>query len=82
MISGDWIAIAALVVSICVASFGYMREPPLVPYSRIKDLQAELDQLRGRNSFLETQVALLRSEAEWWRNQFRELRDRKDGVGT
>lgn len=77
-----WIATAALGLSLLVAIFGYLRKRPLVPAWTVAELRdnhreciERCEELERRVGVLENQNGMLRSELEWWRDQYRKSKE-------
>lgn len=72
METAEWLSLGALLVSIAVGVFGYLRNPPLVPAGaqaelrrRIEDISKECEELRQHTARCELQLAQLREDNLW-----------------
>jgi len=89
--SGDWIGVAALLVSALTALYGFFVRYPMTSASRVEELREKLKdlqlmnesfrdtnrQLSARIAQLEQQVTNLRADAEYWQTEFRKLRQQR-----
>lgn len=73
---------AALLVTIVIAFLGYMRNPPFIRASRVKDMRDQLEELMKHAERCDRQLLEMRDENQWLLQRLRRLEDRMDRKDT
>jgi hypothetical protein len=80
----NWIAFAALGVSVLVGVLGVFVKRPFVAATIADELRAEIFELRGRIDLadklvaeLKMQLSIVMTDREWWRYEYQKLRDQE-----
>lgn len=81
----NWIAIAALAVSVLVLFIGIFTKRPFVATTVADELRDEIEDLRKKVSNLNTEVvsltaqlAMVIRDRNWWQDEYRKLKEQAD----
>jgi uncharacterized membrane protein (DUF106 family) len=87
--TGDQIALAGFALAIIIAVLTALRQPTFISAGRAAEMQKIIESLRleceecrrerasdsGRISFLESHVAILMADREFWQAEYRKLKE-------
>lgn len=81
--AAQWIPLCAVAITIVLAFIGYLRSPPLIPASRVIDLNKRVSELQAEVKDLRDDVARLTSllddkmqENYWLQRRLRAIEDK------
>ena len=80
----QWTPVCAIVISTILVLIGYLRSPPLIPASRVKDLTERVRELQDEVKDLREEVARITSllndklqENYWLQRRLRAIEDKQ-----
>lgn len=78
----EWISVAALLISLIIASFGVLRRNPIVPASVAEELRIENRDLHNKMVMLKNEITSLKYQIDseirtsaYWKHQYEKVKN-------